>query len=368
MSNSFSTASEEMTSSPPEVSTMHVQCWEGRELSSGIDKYADQLTGTSHPGRDTRWLPVLQDGLQQRTLLLVVEEDDRLSGWLPLGLVSGPVFGRFLISLPYINRAGLECDRPDVGDALVAEAVRLSRQWGCKYLQLRQDAEHPHDSLTTVDSGKLHMCRSLPATTDELWKDLGCKVRNQIRKGEKGGFTVHWDGAELLKDFQSLFSRTMHELGTPTFGRSLFAAILKHFGDDAELCVMRAGVEPVAAAILVHGHGITEVPSAASPRRFRSSNVNMLLYRHLLERAITRGQHTFDFGRCTRDGGPFRFKKQWGAQPEPMVWQYHFPGGAAESDSMRPDSSRNQKLIAIWKRLPLALTRIAGPMIVRGIP
>jgi serine/alanine adding enzyme len=35
---------------------------------------------------------------------------------------------------------------------------------------------------------------------------------------------------------------------------------------------------------------------------------------------------------------------------------------------MRPDSTRNQRLIRIWQRLPVWLTRQLGPLVVRGIP
>ena len=34
-----------------------------------------------------------------------------------------------------------------------------------------------------------------------------------------------------------------------------------------------------------------------------------------------------DFGRSTLGSNTFRFKKQWGAQPEPAVWQYYVRKG-----------------------------------------
>ena len=55
----------------------------------------------------------------------------------------------------------------------------------------------------------------------------------------------------------------------------------------------------------------------------------MLLYWNLLQRSIERKQRVFDFGRSTMDGNTFRFKKQWGAEPHPAVWQYHVKDGAA---------------------------------------
>jgi len=54
----------------------------------------------------------------------------------------------------------------------------------------------------------------------------------------------------------------------------------------------------------------------------------MLMYWHLLQRAIDRKQRVFDFGRSTSDGSTFKFKQQWGAEPEPAVWQYYARRGS----------------------------------------
>jgi FemAB-related protein (PEP-CTERM system-associated) len=169
-----------------------------------------------------------------------------------------------------------------------------------------------------------------------------------------------------LPDFYAVFSENMRDLGTPVFGRSLFHNILERFPDRAEFCMVRSKSEPVAAALLLHGWGVTEVPSASSLRRYNPTCVNMLLYWQLLERAVQRGQSAFDFGRSTPESHTFKFKQQWGASPEPAMWQYYVRnGGIAE---MRPDNPKYQWKIRLWQKLPLWLANLAGPWIVRGIP
>ena len=59
-------------------------------------------------------------------------------------------------------------------------------------------------------------------------------------------------------------------------------------------------------------------------------------------------------------------KKQWGATPHPAPWQYYRRGGVAAD--LRPDNPRFRALVRVWRRLPVALTRLVGPLIVRGIP
>jgi hypothetical protein len=92
----------------------------------------------------------------------------------------------------------------------------------------------------------------------------------------------------------------------------------------------------------------------------------MLMYWQLLERAVQRQQASFDFGRSSKDSNTFRFKKQWGAEPVQATWQYYARTGSA--GEMRHDNPRYGRLVRLWQRMPLALSRLLGPPIVRGIP
>ncbi len=207
---------------------------------------------------------------------------------------------------------------------------------------------------------------NLPADASQLWKELDSKVRNQVRKGEKSDLSVSWGGQEKVADFYSVFSQNMRDLGTPVYSRRLFSAILDQFPERAEICTVRAGPEPVAAALLLHGWGVTEVPSASSLRSHNRTCANMLLYWNLLKRAVERGQDVFDFGRSSQDSATMRFKKQWGASPAASEWQFYVRRG--ELGGMQKESPRYQRLIRIWQRLPVSLTQLVGPVIVRGIP
>ena len=91
----------------------------------------------------------------------------------------------------------------------------------------------------------------------------------------------------------------------------------------------------------------------------------MLMYWNLLEGSIERAQKLFDFGRSSPDGNTYRFKKQW-AKPHPAEWQYHRRNGHV--GDARPDNPRYQRLIRLWQRLPVWLTRWIGPPIVRASP
>src|SRR5579883_940301 len=346
--------------SPIPPGSVGVRVHAGPDLATALARlrpYAtagDRVPLTRVPG----WLAVLADGFGHRPYALEAVEDDRTVGYLPLALVRSVLFGRFLVSLPYLNSNGVRADSPAAAAALVDRAVRLADELGVRHLELRQEAALDHPALGPKLLSKVHMRLALPDSAAALQKAVGPKVRNQVRKGQKAGLTVEWGGGNLTAAFHQVFARNMRDLGTPVYGRGLIRAILNYYPADAEVCVVRHGRAPVAAALLLHGVGVTEVPSASSLRAYNPTCANMLLYWHLLERAVGRGQRVFDFGRSTVDGPTYRFKKQWGATPEPAVWQYYVRAGSPAE--MRPDNPKYQRLIRIWQRLPVPVTRWIG--------
>jgi FemAB-related protein (PEP-CTERM system-associated) len=345
-----------------------LRTYEGRELGRHFDRVETFLTRCKHVplSRHPAWLTVLQEGLDHVPFGLEAADGERTSGWLALAYVRSVFFGRFLVSLPYLNSAGVAADDDQTAGLLIGRAVQLADELKVRYLELRHERPVAHPALTGRLSSKVHMRLPLPPTAEQLWKQLPAKVRNQVRKGQKSGLSVVWGGEELLPEFYAVFSHNMRDLGTPVYGRGLFRAVLRQFPGRAELCVVRAGADPAAGALLLHGWGVTEVPSASSLRRYNPTCANMLMYWHLLERAVLRRQAVFDFGRSTRDSGTYDFKKQWGARPEPAEWQYYLRDGRV--NDMRPDNPGYGRLIRLWQRLPVSLTRLIGPPIVRGIP
>jgi FemAB-related protein (PEP-CTERM system-associated) len=323
---------------------------------------AEDVPLSLHPG----WLRVLRQGLGHTPFGVEVRDGSVLRGYLPLALVDSWLFGRFLVALPYVNYGGPVADNENTARLLLDQAVQLADVCDVKYLEVRATRPLNHPTLSDRLTSKVHMRLTLPGDGEQLWKRIDGKVRNQVRKAQAANFTVSWGGLERLDEFYRVFAHNMRDLGTPVYAKRFFRAILSSFADRAEFCVVRHGRETAAAALLLHGWGVTEVPSASSLRSFNHTNANMLMYWHLLLRAIERRQRAFDFGRSTKDGSVYRFKKQWGAVPLPAEWQYYLRRG--DIREMRPENPRYDQLKAAWKRLPVPLANWLGPRIVKGIP
>ncbi len=339
------------------------------ELTSTPETWKSYLAARGQEGfhQQAAWLRIMQHGFGHQAVCLQATSNGQLVGVLPMACVSTRLFGRFLVSLPYVNSSGIVAETPEVASVLVDRAITLAEQLDVRYLELRHEIAVDHLRLTEAVTDKVHMRLTLPETTDELWNSLKSKVRSQVRKPlTNESLTVHWGTHDLLDEFYTVFTGNMRDLGTPPFSRKLFAAMLDEFSGAAELCCVRLDGQPVASGLLIHGPGVTQVPSASSLRQFNSTSANMLMYWHLLSRSIERGQQVFDFGRSSRNSGTHRFKAQWGANEFPAVWQHFVRQG--EATDMRPNSGKYDLMISTWQKLPVWLTKVIGPSIVRGIP
>lgn len=317
-------------------------------------------------GHRAEWISAVANGFKHQTYLIQAESDRQVIGTLPVCLVKGPIFGKFLVSLPYLNTGGAWARDEQTAQLMIDAACLLADELDVKYLELRHEIPVPHDRFNFERTDKVHLRLPLPDSSEALLKSLKSKVRSQVKKSNQSGLTTHFGGHELLNEFYHVFAINMRDLGTPVFSRNLFSGILDSFNGDAEFCVIRSDGKPAAAALLVHADGLTEIPSASCLRDFNRLNANMFMYWQLFERAIERRSHTFDFGRSSEGSGTFKFKAQWGAKPWPAVWQYYVRKG--DPDEMRPDAGGKQRLVEIWKKIPVWLTRLVGPVVVRGIP
>ena len=101
---------------------------------------------------------------------------------------------------------------------------------------------------------------------------------------------------------------------------------------------------------------------ASSLRQYLALCPNVLLYWETIAGASRDGFRRFDFGRSSRDSGTYRFKRQWGAAEVP-IYGYRIPIRRGGARSLSSRDSGGATLVSIWQRLPVAVTRWAGPRV-----
>jgi serine/alanine adding enzyme len=313
----------------------------------------------------TAWRRIIESAFGHHTYYLMSRDaQGRTNGVLPLGRVRSRLFGDFLVSLPYVNYAGCCADSESIEHELENAAVVLARKEGVAHLELR--TETPGGDLH-IRAAKVAMRLPLPAVPDKLWASFSSRLRNQVRRAEREQVTVQLGREDQVDAFYDVFAENMRDLGTPVYTKHLFQSVIRELPDSTWIMSAYHQGRPVAAAFLVGFRDAIEVPWSSALRAYGSINTNELLYWHLLKFACERGYQTFDFGRSTPESGPFHFKRKWGALPTELHWRYWVPAGAALPE-LSPQNPRYQLAVRMWKRLPLSVTRVIGPSIVRNIP
>lgn len=312
------------------------------------------------------WREVVEKSFGHRCFYLTAKgSSNNIVGILPLVYMQSRLFGRFLVSVPFFNYGGLLCDTQDIGDALLVEAGILRHTLGATHVELRHT--EPWLSELPTKQAKVSMLLDLGSDSELLWKGFNAKLRNQVRKAEKSGCSVEVGGVELLADYYSVFVRNMRDLGTPVYGEKFFANVLTAFPEEGRIIAVYLKGKPVAAGLVVRFRDTVEIPWASSIRDYNTLCPNNLLYWEALQHALRIGCCRFDFGRSTPGEGAYKFKEQWGAKPIRLSWQYLLPEGALLPE-LNNKNPKFEMAIRMWQKLPLPLTKLMGPHIVKNIP
>ena len=300
------------------------------------------------------------------TYLAARGADGRLSGVLPLVEQSSVLFGRYLVSLPFVTYGGMLVEDSAAEAALVVRAAALAQERRASHAELRHvEPLVGHALAERLD--KVSMVLRLPESEAALSKQLGSKLRSQVRRAEREAIEIVWGGAELLGEFYPVYAATMHELGTPVYPRRFFEVAHAALSEVASVLVVRLDGAAHAAAILVrHGRRI-EVPWAAASALAKQRAVNMRMYWEMLRFAVSAGAEAFDFGRSTVDSGTYRFKAQWGAEPMQLRWHYWLPVGAPVP-MLNQANPKYARAAALWRRIPLWCANLVGPAIAKNLP
>lgn len=245
----------------------------------------------------------------------------------------------------------------------MAEAAEIVHKLNGSHIEFRDSQPRPNLPCKT---DKVSMLRPLPQNTEQLWQDIGTKIRAQIKKAQSYELQAKTGREELIDDFYTVFARNMRDLGTPVYSKQLFLNMLTQH-PTAHITALYQGNKPVAAGFTLGWRNTLEIPWASTLREANSLNANMLLYWEILQFAIHSGYRIFDFGRSSQDASTYKFKKQWGAKPQQLYWHYWLADGT-QMPQVNPNNPKYRLMIKIWRKLPLWLTKLIGPNIVKYLP
>jgi serine/alanine adding enzyme len=315
------------------------------------------------------WGRIAASAYGHASVYVSVEDEGEVLGVLPFVLIKSALFGRRLVSMPFLDYGGVlasfDAAPGMVEQALVDAAVATAREHRAGSVGLRQ--LHPVPLPHPVAGDRVTML--LPLTTeDAVWKALPSERRNRVRKGEKNGLTPSWCGPEALDEFYGVFAVNMRDLGSPVHSRAFFRAMLEELPGTARVLIVRDRQgRAVGAAVCLFFRDTIMVPWVSSLREAFALCPNFVLYWEVIRHGCRTGYRMLDLGRSFRNAGTFEFKRQWGAAPHTLPWIF-LDTVAGAPPSVDRDASRFAPLISAWKRLPVPMANLVGPWIRGQVP
>ncbi len=297
--------------------------------------------------------------------IAAIDDSGRIRGILPLFLMKD-IFGRkFLVSNPYLSYGGICAEDNDVKDRLILKAEDIAVENHVEYFEIRQLASMVNALPAKKDF--VTMFLRLKEGEEFIWKNaLESKVRNQIRKAIKSGLTVDF-GNKYLDDFYRVLAINHRDFGTPLHKKAFFRKVLEELNKMSGLIVVKYQEKVIAGMLYIHCRNVFSDPWASSLKKYNTLCPNNLLYWEAIKYACKSGFECFDFGRSTINCGTYNFKKQWGAEPVQLNYQY-FLNKARKIPVHNVHNNRYQLAINIWKKLPLIIANTLGPRVVRYLP
>jgi serine/alanine adding enzyme len=318
------------------------------------------------------WRLVYEKVLGLKTFYLMIPgKGNEVRGLCPLVLMRSPWIGRgsFLVSLPYMTRAGMCVRDADTREIILDRIKAKARELKAGFVEIRELSKGDEPLLFPSNPEHIQMVLEMPRDWNQYEREIAPRLR-QVKKANKAGLVIkRGRGSDLLNDFYGVFSQRMKELVFPVYPKDYFGMILKIFSSRAELLLVYDQGTPLGGMLLFSFKGTCSAPYVATLIQGQVSHPNQLLYYSAIRQAWERGFQTFDFCRSQVGSGTFNFKSQWKAKPRGLV--YYYP--VCKNPNLLPTIGQAQRswsfqlVEKIWPRLPLPVTQWLGRRLIRQL-
>ncbi|MFT6896779.1 MAG: FemAB-related protein (PEP-CTERM system-associated) [Paraglaciecola sp.] len=333
------------------------------------DQYVEQHPQAT-PYHRFAWLQSIEAAYQHQSASLLALQDEQVVGIMPCVAMKAPFRQLSFCALPYCDIGGALSDNEFIKEQLFTKALVDLRQAGGSKFDYRDNAQVQNEAA--MAGQKVRMLLPLPGTSEQLMAEFKSKLRSQIRKSEKNGLTcIIANDKNQVDDFYHIFAINMRKLGSPVHSKKWFVALFDYYGDNIVLSVVYSDTVAIGAGITLRNGTKMSIPWASTVAEYNKLAPNMMLYWSLLEQACDTGCSEFDFGRSTYGEGTYKFKRQWGAQPHPLLWRDLANTEVEHEQNTESSDFKAGKLRhlveQVWSKLPIGVTTSLGPLIRKHI-
>jgi hypothetical protein len=338
-----------------------------------------------HPGRTIyhtlEWLKVLEMESRQKILKLIcIDEDEKITGLLPLQYTKGIPFGlggvpgiKRISSLPRTPTGGPLALNEQITSLLAQKAIDIIKDDKKRFLQIKTFSPQLIPSSDDFDK---YLWREIYITEiPEYPKEIRfgdsrnhAAIKRAVKKAQKNNIRFREaDNIEELKEWYPLYLDTMRFHVTPARSYSFFKNIWESMKPKGLMSLVLAELESIRGKRIIAGsvlfkfnETITYAFNGSSREHFEL-RPNDLLHWEAIHKGQKEGFKYYDLGEVSKDHLSLAaYKKKWASEIK-EIYHYYYPKPDKLDNEGELDTGTSGILKQkIWQSLPLKITEIIG--------
>ncbi len=336
------------------------------ELKKNDEKAWDEYV-LKHPDstfyHQIGWKYIVEKSYGHKPHYLFARENGEINGVLPLFIMKSSLFGKKLVSLPFAPYGGSCYNDEYIKNMLIQEAINVVQERDMDFLELRHQISYDNNKLLNKTDYITYVIDLENEQT--VWEKIKRDRQRNIQKGSKNNLELNWDAS--VDDFYEIHSHTMRDLGTPSHSIQFFKNCISEFPNNSKVLSLKYSDKLIGCQILFFFKDTIIAAWGSSIEDYKNYMPDQFTIWEILKYGCSNGFRHFDFGRCLQNTSAFKYKERWGGYPKQLLYQYYIYNTDIMPDNSQSNPKR-QKFSNLWKKLPIPITEILGPIIRKHIP
>ncbi len=312
----------------------------------------------------SQWTRLISETYGYTPVFLVIKEQGKITGLLPLMEVNSFITGKRGIGLPFSDFANPLLTDPGQFNQLLDVVKEYGSKSRWKYIEIKGAQDFlPSGTDSYVEYEHII---DLNGNNDELFASFGSTTKRNIRKAINENVKVYQSQSlESVKDFYKLNSLTRQRHGLPpqpySFFRNLYNVILKNNSGIIFLAEFDGKI--IAGAVYLHFGKKALYKYGASDLNYQKVRANNLVMWEAIKWYNGKGYSEFSFGKTEPENeGLRRFKNGWGVRElESHTYRFDLQENRFLKFSTQTSGFHNK----IFNNLPLSVLEIFGSLAYR---
>ena len=339
-----------------------------REMKPGEELIWDNYVSTnefSTPLQLAAWKTIFKKVYDSKTHFLLLKENEKVSGVLPLLHVKSLIAGNYVTSFP----GGLLADDEDSANLLIAYTKNLVETQNAKYLILRDGRRKWGNPYLLMDDEHVNFIIDIHDGLNHVKKQMRSSTRKLLNRSLRNGLTgeVGWD---FQDQFYQVYAASMHEIGNPTYGQKFFDYMSSAINKRIQIVSLHHQEKILGGGYIAPLNQTIHCLWSGLLKDYYDLNISHFLYWKVLKYAYQKGYRTVNLGRCQKNSGLYFFKEGFGGKVQPLYQQFYLNGVQQRPPvgAEMEDEFKYQIFTRVWRLLPIQLTESIGPRLRKAMP